>query len=86
MFVLITYDVPAERTHIYRKLLRKQLEHLQQSVFYGNITEGQLTGIKQDINEVLIQEDSVYIFEADVSTDVHHTALGDGDEPGSRFT
>jgi len=40
MFVLVTYDVPAERTHIYRKLLRKRLEHLQQSVFYGDITEG----------------------------------------------
>ena len=40
MFVLITYDVPAERTDIYRKLLRSPLEHLQQSVFYGDITEG----------------------------------------------
>ena len=86
MFVLVTYDVPAERTHIYRKLLRKRLEHLQQSVFYGDITEGQLVGIKQEIESVLIEEDSVYIFEADVSAAVHHTVLGDSDEPGSRFT
>jgi len=62
MFVLVTYDVPAERTHIYRKLLRKRLEHLQQSVFYGDITEGQLVGIKQDIKSELIDEDSIYIF------------------------
>lgn len=86
VFVLITYDVPAERTHIYRKLLRKRLEHLQQSVFYGDITEGQLVGIKQEIDGVLIDEDSVYIFEADVSAAVQHTVLGDSDEPGSRFT
>lgn len=86
MFVLVTYDVPAERTRIYRKLLRKRLEHLQQSVFYGDITEGQLVGIKQEIEDVLIDEDSVYIFEADVSAAVRHTVLGDSDEPGSKFT
>ncbi|MDB2226242.1 CRISPR-associated endonuclease Cas2 [Halorubrum ezzemoulense] len=50
MFVLITYDVPAERTDIYRKLLRSRLEHLQQSVFYGDITEGQLVALlKSDL-------------------------------------
>jgi CRISPR-associated protein Cas2 len=86
LFVLVTYDVPAERTHIYRKLLRKRLEHLQQSVFHGDVTEGQLVGIKQEIDAVLIPEDSVYIFEADVSAAVECTVLGDSDEPGSRFT
>jgi CRISPR-associated protein Cas2 len=86
LFVLVTYDVPAERTHIYRKLLRKRLEHLQQSVFHGDVTEGQLVGIKQEIDAVLIPEDSVYIFEADVSAAVKCTVLGDSDEPGSRFT
>jgi len=82
MFVLVTYDVPAERTHIYRKLLRKRLEHLQQSVFYGDITEGQLVGIKQDLKSELIEEDSIYIFQADVSAAVEYTVLGAGDEPG----
>ena len=86
MFVLVTYDVPAERTHIYRKLLRKRLEHIQQSVFYGDVTEGQLVGIKQDIESTLIEDDSVYIFEADVPAAVECTVLGDSEEPGSRFT
>lgn len=86
MFVLVTYDVPAERTHIYRKLLRKRLEHIQQSVFYGDVTEGQLVGIKQDIESALIKDDSVYIFEADVPAAVECTVLGDSEEPGSRFT
>ena len=86
MFVLVTYDVPAERTHIYRKLLRKRLEHLQQSVFYGDITEGQLVAIKQDIEKELVAEDSVYIFEAEMAAAVECTAFGVGTEPGSRFT
>jgi len=86
VFVLITYDVPADRTRIYRKLLRKRLEHLQQSVFHGNITEGQLVDIKNEIESVMIADDSVYIFEADMPAAVECTVLGRGEQPGSRFT
>lgn len=86
MFVLVTYDVPAERTRIYRKLLRRHLEHIQQSVFHGNITEGQLVSIKGAIEDELEPEDSIYIFTAEVAGTVECTVLGDADEPGSRFT
>ncbi|MFC3958853.1 CRISPR-associated endonuclease Cas2 [Halovivax cerinus] len=86
MFVLVTYDVPAERTRIYRKLLRKHLEHIQYSVFYGDITEGQLVTIQNEIHNVLDTDDSVYIFESNVSASVECTVLGDADEPGSKFT
>lgn len=86
MFVLVTYDVPAKRTRIYRKLLRRHLEHIQYSVFYGDITEGQLVAIQNEIESVLEPDDSVYIFESDVSASVECTVFGDADEPGSRFT
>lgn len=86
MFVLVTYDVPAKRTRIYRKLLRKHLEHIQYSVFYGDVTEGQLVTIQNEIQNVLDSDDSVYIFESDVSASVECTVLGDADEPGSKFT
>lgn len=86
MFVLITYDVPAERTRIYRKLLRRHLEHIQYSVFHGDVTAGQLVGIKNEIKGVLKEDDSVYIFESDVSASVDCTVFGEAEEPGSRFT
>lgn len=86
MFVLVTYDVPAERTHIYRKLLRRRLEHIQQSVFHGDITEGQLMEIKYDIEDELAPDDSIYIFTADVAGTVDCTVIGDSGEPGSKFT
>lgn len=86
MFVLITYDVPAERTRIYRKLLRKHLEHIQYSVFHGDITEGQLVSIQNEIRDVLKPDDSIFIFQSDVSAAVECTVFGDADEPGSRFT
>ncbi|WP_144904262.1 CRISPR-associated endonuclease Cas2 [Halobellus captivus] len=86
MFVLVTYDVPAKRTRIYRKLLRKHLEHIQYSVFYGDITEGQLVTIQNEIQNILDSDDSVYIFESNISASVECTVLGDADEPGSKFT
>lgn len=86
MFVLVTYDVPADRTRIYRKLLRRHLEHIQYSVFHGDVTAGQLVGIKNEIEGVLEEDDSVYIFESDVSASVDCTVFGDAEEPGSRFT
>lgn len=86
MFVLVTYDVPAERTHIYRKLLRRRLEHIQQSVFHGDITKGQLMEIRHDIEDELKSDDSIYIFTAEVAGSVDCTVIGDSEEPGSKFT
>jgi CRISPR-associated protein Cas2 len=86
VFVLVTYDVPAERTHIYRKLLRRRLEHIQQSVFHGNITEGQLMEIRHDIEDELEPDDSIYLFTAEVAGTVECTVLGEAEEPGSKFT
>ncbi|WP_247005164.1 CRISPR-associated endonuclease Cas2 [Halosolutus gelatinilyticus] len=86
MFVLITYDVPADRTGIYRKLLRKHLEHIQYSVFHGDITKGQLVTIIHEIEDQLKSDDSIYIFQAEVSAAVECTVLGDAEEPGQRFT
>lgn len=86
MFVLVTYDVPAERTHVYRKLLRRHLEHIQYSVFYGDVTEGQLVDIKAQIEAELEPDDSVYVFEAEVSAAVECSVFGAADEPGSQFT
>jgi len=86
MIVIVVYDVPAERTRIYRKLLRRRLEHLQQSVFYGDLTEGQITEMKNDIRTKLGSDDSVIVFEAGSSAVVDYTTFGDTDEPGSRFT
>jgi CRISPR-associated protein Cas2 len=86
MFVIVIYDVPAERTRVYRKLLRRRLEHIQYSVFVGDMTKGQLTGLKNEIQEELERDDSVIVFEAEQVAAVEYTTFGDADEPGSRFT
>jgi CRISPR-associated protein Cas2 len=84
--VIVVYDVPADRTHVYRKLLRRRLEHLQYSVFYGELTEGQVTAMKNDIQEKLEADDSVVVFETSNPAAFEFSTFGDADEPGSRFT
>jgi CRISPR-associated protein Cas2 len=84
--VIVVYDVSAERTRIYRKLLRRRLEHLQYSVFFGELTDGQITEMKYEIEEKLQPDDSVVIFESRSPASFDFTTFGDTDEPGDRFT
>lgn len=86
MQVIVVYDVPAGRTHIYRKLLRRRLEHLQYSVFYGELTPGQVEAMKNEIESKLESEDSVVVFETANTAAFDFTTFGDADTPGSRFT
>ncbi|EMA08155.1 CRISPR-associated endonuclease Cas2 [Haloarcula marismortui] len=86
MQVIVVYDVPADRTHIYRKLLRRQLEHLQNSVFFGELTKGQVTALKQDLKKKLDADDEVVVFESTNPASFEVTTYGDADDPGSRFT
>lgn len=86
MHIIVVYDVPADRTRVFRKLLRKRLEHLQQSVFFGELTRGQVASMKNEIEDKLQPEDSVIIFESNNPASFEFTTFGDTEEPGSRFT
>lgn len=86
MQVIVVYDVPADRTHIYRKLLRRRLEHLQYSVFFGELTAGQVTELKNEIQSKLEADDSIVVFETTNQAAFELSTFGETDEPGSRFT
>ncbi len=57
MFMLMTYDVDAKRTGIFRKLLRRYLNHEQYSVFTGDITEADAICLRRELSERMIPED-----------------------------
>lgn len=57
MFMLMTYDVDATRTAIFRKILRRYLNHEQYSVFTGDITEAAAIRLRREISEVMIPAD-----------------------------
>ena len=84
--MIVIYDVPAERTRVYRKLLRRRLEHLQYSVFFGELTDGQVTAMKHEIEDELKPDDSIVVFELQNAAAFDYTTFGASDDPGSRFT
>jgi CRISPR-associated protein Cas2 len=65
MFVVITYDVAADRTQVYRKLLVRYLTHEQNSVFAGDLTESSWRKLKADISKKSVPEDRLLVFKAE---------------------
>jgi len=57
MFMLVTYDVDAKRTRIFRKILRRYLNHEQYSVFSGDMTEAEAVRLRRELSEAMIPED-----------------------------
>lgn len=63
MYVVLVYDVRKKRVQKVMKICRKYLNHLQNSVFEGNITEAKLTKLKDEIKNVIdVKTDSVCVF------------------------
>ena len=59
MFVLISYDVPAKRTGMYRKLLKEFLVHEQASVFMGDLPESEVIKLVAKISKKIGSKDRV---------------------------
>ncbi|MGD9732375.1 MAG: CRISPR-associated endonuclease Cas2 [Desulfamplus sp.] len=59
MYVLMTYDVQAKRTEKFKKLLRKYLEHIQNSVFSGDLQESKLIELRRAISQLLLPGENV---------------------------
>lgn len=53
MYVLMTYDVEAKRTEKFKKLMRKYLEHIQYSVFSGDLSEAKLVELRRAVSRLL---------------------------------
>ena len=59
MFVVVSYDVPAKRTEIFKKLLKEYLVHEQASVFMGDLSESELIKMVARISDKIGPEDKV---------------------------
>ena len=53
MYVLMTYDVEAKRTEKFKKLMRRYLEHVQFSVFSGDLSEAKLMELRRAVSRLL---------------------------------
>ena len=77
MFVILVYDVNTKRVAKALKTCRQYLDWVQNSVFEGEITEGQLECLKAELNRVIKKDkDSVLIFEFDSTLFYRKEVLG----------
>ena len=57
MYILMTYDVAAKRTEIFRKILTRYLSHQQYSVFAGDLPESEHKRLRAELSQVMVPED-----------------------------
>ena len=63
MYIILAYDVGEERVNRARKLVRRYLPRVQNSVFEGDISESKLDKLKSQLESVLeLDRDSVLIW------------------------
>lgn len=62
IFVILSYDVEAERTQLFKKLSEQFLTHVQNSVFRGNLNESQIMKLKLLITKELKEDESIFLW------------------------
>lgn len=63
MYYIIVYDVNVQRVTKMLKLMREYVNHVQNSVFEGELTNAQVEELKYRVNELMNpEEDSVIIY------------------------
>ncbi|AKH97363.1 CRISPR-associated endonuclease Cas2 [Halanaeroarchaeum sulfurireducens] len=76
VYVVVVYDVQAHRTQKFLKFLRQYLVHVQNSVFEGEVTEGDIEEIKHRLESMLEDEESVILYRMASEKYVTRTVYG----------
>lgn len=76
MFVIVTYDVGEKRVGKVCKKLRKYLDWTQNSVFEGEIQKGKLTKCLNELQKILSDEDSVYVYKIENPKHLQKDVIG----------
>lgn len=85
MYVIVVYDMEADRTHLMLKLCRRYLVHVQNSVLEGEISEGDLATLKGKIEDLLQEGESVMVYELSSDRLLNRTVYGNDPTEDSRF-
>lgn len=84
-YVVIVYDVQADRTPKFLKYLGRYLEHFQNSVFEGQLTEGTFTEVKSDLESMLEPDELIILYRMSSDYYVDRTVFGEDPMDDSQF-
>jgi CRISPR-associated protein Cas2 len=62
MRIILVYDINVKRVSKVMRISREYLHHVQNSVFEGDITNKNFTRLKERLDSIICDEDSVIIF------------------------
>lgn len=86
MYVLIVYDIGEKRVAKVLKFLRKYMHWIQNSVFEGELSKGQLTEVKMGLKKIMQKEDdSVIIFTSRSEKWLNKEVMGKEKNPVTNF-
>jgi CRISPR-associated protein Cas2 len=85
MYVVMVYDLEAERTQKALKIGRRYLTHVQNSVLEGEISEGDLAQLKNEIDDLLKPGESTIIYELSSDTLLNRAVYGEDPTEDQRF-
>lgn len=85
MYVIMVYDLQADRTHKALKLGRRYLTHVQNSVLEGEISEGDLETLRNEVDDLLEPGESAIIYELSSDTLLERTVYGEDPTEDKRF-
>ncbi|AIY88343.1 CRISPR-associated endonuclease Cas2 [Thermotoga sp. TBGT1766] len=92
MRVILVYDISTEtkegvrRLNRVRKIARRYLDHVQKSVFEGELTEGEIEKLKFELQCIIDNdEDFVIIYKMPPSIMIERDILTNTDDPTSNF-
>lgn len=84
-YAVVVYDVEADRTRLFLNFLRQYLNHVQNSVFEGELTEGDLKRVKQKLGEMLQDGESVIVYRMSSEKYVSRTVYGEDPAADDQF-
>jgi CRISPR-associated protein Cas2 len=85
MYVVLVYDMEADRTQKMLRLGRRYLTHVQNSVLEGEITAGDLERLRNRIEDILQPGESVILYELSSDALLDRTVYGDDPTEDNRF-
>jgi len=92
MRVILVYDISTEdkegskRLNKVRKIARRYLDHIQKSVFEGELTEGEIEKLKCELLRTVDKEkDFVIIYKMPPSITIERDFLTNTEDPLSKF-
>jgi CRISPR-associated protein Cas2 len=85
VYVVVVYDVQADRTYRFLNFLRQYLTHVQNSVFEGELTEGDIEEVKHRLESMLEADESVIVYRMSSEQYIDRTVYGEDPVEDDQF-